>query len=63
MRFNLILFVLVLVNQYFIEGAYDDKCGTSRAIAQRAKTTHLTSARRGEAVRRRLVIRLLYSDT
>ncbi|MGB5745403.1 MAG: hypothetical protein WBM69_00390 [Desulfobacterales bacterium] len=52
MRFNLILFALVLVNQFFIEDEYDDECGTCRAVAQRAKTTHLT-----------FVIRLLYSDT
>jgi len=52
MRFNLILFVLVLANQYFIEDEYDDECGTCRAVAQRAKTTHLTS-----------VICLLHSDT
>ena len=54
MRSNLILFVLVLVlvlvNQNFIRDEDDDEGDSCRVVAQRAKTTDLTS-----------VICLLYS--
>ena len=46
-RSNLIFFVLVLVlvlvNQYFIEDEheYDDKGGNCRTVVRRVKTTHL----------------------
>ncbi len=48
MRSNLILFVLVLVNQDFIRDEHededDDEGASCRAVAQRAKAAHLTSA-------------------
>ena len=49
MRFNLILFVLVvvlvLVNRNFIEDEdeYDNEGGTCRSVAQKAKAAHPTS--------------------
>ena len=44
-RSNLNLFVLVLVNQNFIEdeNEFDDEGCSCRAVAQRAKAAHLTS--------------------
>jgi hypothetical protein len=43
MRFNLIFFVLVLVDQNFIGDEDEDEGGGCRVVAQRAKAAHLSS--------------------